>query len=239
MAERPAVDRLHASLAGSLATVAALAVASWVGLEFALRRGLVPLLADVVGTAQGADAIVLAVGFPLIAAVVAGVGLAAGLGPDDWDFDVSLRTVGAGVGGILAYWVVFGGLTVVATTVLGVEPPTGPSSLGVADAPTWALVVLLVGNGVVVPITEELAWRGVVQTALTESYGTVVAVVLTAAAFALKHLVVDLAAPPLRVASLVFLALVFCGLRARWGTAASTVAHLGVNLVATASILLA
>lgn len=239
MAERPAVDRLSGPLARSWPAVAALGVAGWVGLEFALRRGLVPLLADVVGTGRGADALVLAVGFPLIAAVVAAVGLAAGLGPEDWDYDVSLRTVGAGVGGFLAYFAVFGGLAVVATTVLGLEPTLGPDALGLADAPTWALVVLFVGNGLVVPITEELAWRGVVQTALTERYGTALAVALTATAFVLKHLAVDLAAPPFRVASLVVGALVLCGCRAKYGTASSTVAHLGMNVLATASLLLA
>jgi hypothetical protein len=42
-----------------------------------------------------------------------------------------------------------------------------------------------------------------------------------------------MAAPPVRVATLVVLAFVLCGLRARYGTASSTVAHLAVDLVST------
>jgi hypothetical protein len=52
----------------------------------------------------------------------------------------------------------------------------------------------------------------------------------------MKHLVVDLAASPLRVVSLVVLAFVLCGLRARWGRTSSTVAHLALNLVTTAGL---
>lgn len=58
---------------------------------------------------------------------------------------------------------------------------------------------------------------------------------MTATAFVLKHLVVDLAAPPLRVTALFVFAVLFCVIRARYGTASSTVAHLVVNGLATAS----
>ena len=233
-------DRLPASSGRNLFVVAVIAMAAWVLLEFAFRRGLVALLAEPLGTGRGADALVLTFLFPVVAGVVVWLGTRVGIGRADWDYDVSLRTVGAGLGGVVAYFAAFLGLVALLTSVFGLQTPSvSPTALGTAAAPAWALAFLLLGNGVVVPITEELAWRGVIQTALTESYGTYVAVGVTALAFVAKHLIVDLAAPPFRVASLAVLALIFGGLRARYGTASSTVAHLLVNLFATASLALA
>ena len=77
-----------------------------------------------------------------------------------------------------------------------------------------------------------------IQTALTESYGTYVAIVVTALAFVAKHLIVDLAVVPIRLGSLLILAFILCGLRARYGTASSTVAHLGMNMIATGLLVL-
>jgi hypothetical protein len=62
---------------------------------------------------------------------------------------------------------------------------------------------------------------------------------VTALAFVLKHLVVDMAAPLFGVTSLVLIAFPYCGLRARYGTASSTAAHLTGNPITTAPILLA
>jgi len=56
-----------------------------------------------------------------------------------------------------------------------------------------------------------------------------VAIGVTTLAFVGKCLVVDLAAAPLRVASLLVLGLVLCGLRARYRTASSTATHLDVT----------
>lgn len=239
MSESRPADRFAVSSERSLPVVAAVAMLAWVLLEFAFRRGLVPALAEFVGSGRGADALILAFGFPLVAVVVAWWGAHTGIDRSRWDYELSLRTVGAGLGGAVAYFAVFAALAVILTSVLDVSPSFDGGVLGVTDAPTWALIALLVGNGLVVPVTEELAWRGVIQTALTESYGVRVAVVVTAAAFVAKHLVVDLAAPPFRVASLVVGAFVLCGVRARYGTASSTVTHLITNLIATASLVLA
>lgn len=233
---RPSIP---ASSDRSLPALAAGAIALWVVLEVALRRGLGPRLADLLGTGLGADAVILALAFPVIAAAVAWWGRRVGVAPSDWTYDVSVRSVGAGLAGAAAFFAVYVGVAAVYTTVLGLQPSLGAGALGVADAPTWALALFVLGNGVVVPISEELAWRGVVQTALTESYGTHLAVVVTAVAFVAKHLVVDLAAPLFRVTSLAMLAFVFGGLRARYGTASSTVAHLLVNGVTTAALVLA
>lgn len=219
----------------SLPAFAVSAMVAWVALEFALRRGLVPVLAPVLGSARGADALVLLVGFPLIAGLVALLGRRAGVEPADWDYAVSVRAVGMGVVGLVIYFVVFVAATLVYTFGVGGQPS---SAVGVslAGLPVWAAALLVAGNGVAVPVAEELAWRAVIQTALAEAYGTYAAVALAGAGFVLKHLLVDLSAPPLRVASLVILAVVLGALRARYGTASSTVAHLGGNLLATAAL---
>ena len=234
--------RTRSSIAGrvSLPTFALGAIGLWVLLEFSFRRGLVPVLADPLGTALGADALVLAVGFPLIAGAIAWLGLRAGVRPADWEYVVSLRSVGAGVAGYVAFIVAFGALSFVYADILGLVPSVDATAfVGLGGTPVWVLALFFVGNGIIVPIAEELAWRGVIQTALAESYGTYVAVVVTAVAFVLKHLVVDLAAPPYRVTSLVLLALLFGVLRARYGTASSTVAHLAANATSTGLLVLA
>lgn len=231
-------NRSPASFDEDLPTFAALAVALWVVLEFALRRGLGSVLTDVLDTGAGADATVLLFGFPLVAGVVAWAGRRAGISPADWEYDLSVRSVGAGILGVVAFFVVYAGVTTVYTSVLGIEPSTDASVLGLDGAPTWALALFLLGNGVAVPVAEELAWRGVVQTALTEAYGVSLAVGVTTIAFVVKHLVVDLSAPLFRVTSLVLLSFVFCALRARYGTTSSTVAHLTANFTATASLVL-
>ena len=199
-------------------------------------------MADATGSGLGATGVVFVVGFPAIAALVAWVGLRAGVAPADWAYDRSLHGVAAAVAGLVAYFVVLIGAAAVLSTA-GADGGTG-AAVGALDAavdaaPTWALVAFFLGNGVVVPLTEELAWRGVIQTSLTEAYGPAVAVVVTAALFVAKHLVVDLSAAPVRVVSLVVLALVFGVLRARYGTTSSTVAHLLANGLATGGIVVA
>jgi len=240
MSSAPSVtDRLPVSPDNALPFATAVAMVAWVALEFVFRRGLGTVVAESLGTPGAGDPLMLALAFPLIAGIVAWWGTRVGIGRADWAYVTSLRTVGAGIGGLVAYFVVFLALVLVLDSVLGVTQTATPGAPGVGGGvPTWVLVVFLAGNGIVVPIAEELAWRGVIQTALTESYGTYVAVVVTALAFAGKHLVVDLAAPPVRVTSLLVLAFVLCSLRARWGTTASTVSHLLANFLATASLVL-
>jgi len=95
------------------------------------------------------------------------------------------------------------------------------------------LVAFLLVNGIVVPIAEELAWRGVIQTALMDAYGALAGSTVAATGFVQKHVDVDGGADPLRLASLVILAAIFSALRVRYRTGSSTVAHVGANLLAT------
>lgn len=228
-----------ASLDNSLLAVAAVASALWVAAEFALRRGLAALLADPLGSVLGADMLAFGVGGVVLAGAIVVLGRRGGIAVADWDLEFSLRAVGAGLCGVLAYFVVYLGAAALYVSVLGGEPSASASALGVDGAPTWALAALVVVNGLLVPVLEEVAWRGVVQTALTEGYGAFAGVAVTAVLFVSKHLVVDLAAPPLRVASLVVAALVFGVLRHRYGTGSSMVAHVAANSLATLGLVLA
>lgn len=234
-------NRNLASLADHLPAVAGGTMVLWLAVEFAFRRGLGPLLAAPLGTGLGAAAISMALGGTVAAAGIAWVGRRAGVARADWEYDVSVRAVAAGLAGLVGIYLLRGLGVAVLVFGLGFELPTGTGGVdfGLAAAPTWAVVAFFLANGVVVPVVEELAWRGVIQTALTESYGTGVAVAVTAAAFVVKHLVVDMAVMPFRTTALVVLAVGLCVLRARYGTASSTVAHLLMNSAETGMLVAA
>lgn len=222
----------------SVARFAAAAILTWIVVEVGLRRGAVRILADVVGNARGADVILLAVGFPLLAYGIAHWGMRRGIDPSEWDYDVSLRSVGLALAGVVVYYVAIVAFTVGYTQIVG-TPQLVAANAALAESvggTLWIAAMLFLANGIIVPITEELAWRGVIQTALMDSYGTYVGGVLTAVAFVGKHLIVDGGASVFRLTSLVVLGFIFCGLRARYGTASSTIAHLVANSIATASV---
>lgn len=173
------------------------------------------------------------IGFALVTGPIAWWGQQLGIDPSEWDYTVSLRSIAAGLTGVVGYFVVYVGIVLLVTLVgIGLPSNTG-AVLGTTEWPLWVVGALLLINGILVPIIEELAWRGVIQTALMQSYGTVVGSVLTAAAFVLKHVIVDWGEPWFRLVSLIVLALLFCGLRVRFGTASSTITHIGVNSIAT------
>jgi len=130
-------------------------------------------------------------------------------------------------GGAMVLWLLveFGfrrGLTPVLAPWLG-------SELG-ADAVSSILGFSLATAGI--------AWWGV-RAGITpaEAYGTYVAVITTAMAFVLKHLVVDLSISPFRTTALLVLALGLCGLRARYGTTSSTIVHVLMNSIETALVI--
>ena len=223
---------LHSPGISSFGLFAAGSMLLWVAGEFVLRRIGVASLAGPLGSARGADMLLVCIGFPFLGFGIATWGRRVGITSSDWEYRLSVRTVAAGIGGFVLYFVCFVGFTIVYTTLAGVPSSTTPAVVD-SDAEVWVLAILFVVNGIVVPIAEELAWRGAIQTALTEAYSPLIGVVVTATGFVLKHVIVDGGEPLSRLVSLVVLALVLCGLRSRFGTASSTVTHLGVNLVAT------
>jgi membrane protease YdiL (CAAX protease family) len=227
-----------ASPANSLVAVAALGSLIWVVGEFAIRRGLTPPLADATGIPGFGFGATIALTGLLLAPVVAYAGTQVGISPRDWEVSPSLRSVGWGVAAFVACQAFLMIAAVVYTKLVG-----APSDMGVgaafAELSTLGLATILVANGIVAPIAEEIAWRGVVQTALVDAYGVTVGIAVTAAVFVAKHVVVDLGATPLRLLSLAVLAVAWGVLRHRYGTSSSIVAHVLANTSATALVILA
>jgi membrane protease YdiL (CAAX protease family) len=233
--ELPLTERLSTTLARPPSLALALVV-GWIALEAGLRRGLVSRLDPVVGAAA-ADWTILLVGFPAMAAVLAAVALRAGHRPADWGYDLSLRAVGAGLAGVVVTVPATAATGYVDSALFGLDETGAEFASAVTDAlvanPELAVVFLL-GNGLAVPLAEELIWRGIVQTDLTDAWGALAGVAVTAALFALKHVVVD--GSIARLTSLVVMALLFGVVRHRYGTVASTVTHVGVNALSTAAL---
>lgn len=229
-------DRLHVRFSfGAPARVGLWAAFLWLSLEMVARfigtAGLAPFLENVVA----ADMLAILIGFPAAGWIVARYGQANGIAPSDWDYR---WTVSAMAFGVIAGFLVYGlmwGTALVDETIWGV-PAAVPA--GFAEAlqdGAWVAVLMLAANGVAGPIGEELAWRGVVQTALVRAWGPVAAVVVTGVLFALKHVALDGSLN--RVTTLVMLGLAFGLVRQRWGTGSSTAAHIVVNLLATSAVI--
>ncbi len=97
--------------------------------------------------------------------------------------------------------------------------------------------VYFIGNGVLAPLIEEFAWRGFIQTCFRHAWGGAWALLVTALLFAAKHIVADLSLA--RFSTLIVVSLALGYVRERWGTSASTITHLAVNLVASLSLVAA
>ncbi len=98
------------------------------------------------------------------------------------------------------------------------------------------IVGLLPANGVLGPMVEELAWRGYIQTHLTQGWGVRIGIVATALLFALKHVVVDLSY--YRIITLVVGGFTYGIVGHRWGVTASTILHVMGNSAATSEAIL-
>lgn len=227
-----------ASPARSLVAVAATASVLWVVVEFVVRRGLTAPLGDVLGANTAGFAATLALTGLVLAPTIAYLGTRVDVTSADWEASLSARGALEAVGVVVAYYLAVALASAVAASVFGVDPSAGATGLGF-DGPTWALVAVVLANGVIAPIAEEVAWRGVVQTTLVDALGAAAGVAITAVLFVAKHVVVDLGAGPLRLFSLVVLAIGWGALRHRHGTGASTLSHVLANTTATLPLVLA
>lgn len=214
--------------------------AGWIGLEVLLRRGLVAELAPYVRSWFVADWAVVVVGFPLVAALLGWIAAKRGRAPGAWGYDWSLRPVLAGLAGIVATVAITAVTIQVDTILFSLRQVDAAYGVAVGDVvgatPAFAALFLL-ANGVIGPVTEEAVWRGIVQSELVDTRGALAGIALTAGLFAAKHVIVDLSV--VRLTTLLALGLAFGALRHRYGTASSTVAHVGVNLLSSASIVAA
>ena len=116
--------------------------------------------------------------------------------------------------------------------------PTEEEELRIAGQAVVALgLVLIPANGILTPIVEEFAWRGYIQSRLVAGWGAGAGILVTAACFAAKHMIVDVSMG--RASTLIVGSLVLGLVRHRWGTGASTMTHLALNLVSSLRYLLA
>jgi membrane protease YdiL (CAAX protease family) len=141
-----------------------------------------------------------------------------------WGAGVTGVACGAGLLGI--YWLT----AVIDTRIFGSDLALLLHTM-VAASPMLGILALLIGNGLLAPIVEELAWRGYIQGRLTIGWGPRAALVVTAMLFAAKHMIVDLSLD--RSVTLVVISFALGVIRHRWGTSESTLAHFTLNFTAT------
>lgn len=207
----------------------------WLLLELLFRWGIGVGLYQLLGSLVAADWLVLLVGVPIIAIGLTAVAVRAGQSPDTWEYRWTRRAVAVGVLGLL-----------VAAPVLYLTAEIDAMLFGLADleaevesvaveairATPILAVVLLLGNGIAVPIAEEHVWRGIVQTELVTAWGAVIGILLTASLFTLKHVIVDLSI--VRLTTLFALAMLLGVARQCGGTTSAIVLHIGVNVSSSA-----
>jgi membrane protease YdiL (CAAX protease family) len=226
----------------ALVRSAAAAVIQWTVTEFTLRGPLTHLLVE--GLRKTGTVLSppnrLEVSAFLIAPITIALGamfvLRArrdGLTPLGLGYQCDRRRVAAGaLGGVAALMV--SALAVMADSCLFAAPAIQERFMTrVSAASIPALVALVLGNGVLVPVVEEFAWRGYIQTRLVGAWSPAAAVVTTAALFALKHVVVD--GSVIRMTTLLTGAFALGLIGYRYGTAASTMAHVILNVTGTAA----
>ena len=221
-----------------MSRAAFLASGLWFAIDLVAQVGGAVVFEPAVGNYLVGSLVGVVLGFPVAAWAVVRYGQRHGVTPSDWGYDRTPRALLSGfvVGGGL----VMLNLTVVVTVTEAIfgqpEQISGLLIEGLEDG-LPVVVLFLVAHGLVAPITEELAFRGVVQTALTRERGRLVGVLGAAMLFSLKHVLVDGSLE--RMLPVVVLALVLGIVRERWGTGASTVTHATVNVVQGSLVLIA
>jgi hypothetical protein len=224
----------------SPAAPALVAIVVWLAVEVAVQRLGRPAVQDAIARLTGAPdpaalrtaavVITLVVTMGLLIVIFGALARRAGLTPADLGYRWSRGAVRAGVRAGLALLAV---LLVTAAIDRAALDRTGDAVWlrRLAEASPRLVVAILLANGVLAPVVEEYAWRGYIQRRLVQSWGAVTGIAVTASAFALKHVLVDLTLT--RLTTLVIGALGLGLIAARWGTGASTVAHALANIAAT------
>ncbi|MGH9509933.1 MAG: lysostaphin resistance A-like protein [Terriglobales bacterium] len=219
----------------------------WTLVEFAIRVGLIavaggglalsgnlPEGSALPGTFVGmALAVPLAIAAVVLTAIFWRRATREGLGPRDLGYHISRHRVLAGVASGLFLHLLLGWGTARIDLALFPDAAKAAELLMrlIASGGPVVLASMLLANGILGPIVEEFAWRGYVQYRLTRAWGTWAGLAVTALLFAAKHMVVDLSFG--RTLTLLVGACVLGLIRWRWGTAASTVAHVTLNLFGT------
>jgi membrane protease YdiL (CAAX protease family) len=213
--------------------------------EYVARRVFAPSL-PTIGAPAVNDMLASALAYGLLVAIVV---------PDSAR---SVASLGRAIGGVLAGargWLPWIGSAVFLASVMLLAPldallwgavrlpsftaPASTTILFASAAMPLSVLSLLLVNGVVIPLAEERLWRGLIQPRLRVAWGLAPGLLVTAALFSLKHVIVD--ASPGRLLALTAGGLVLGIVAYRAGDAdggaagwrASAVSHMVGNLVAT------
>lgn len=209
------------------------AAAQWVGLEVAARWGLAVLLLSVGLGLLLADAVASTVGLLLLALFFRRKIRGEGASSASFGYRRSGGILAAGLlSGVALLAIASGAQEIDLRVFPGLAQDSEALLSSIVQGGPVAAGALLVVNGAFVPIVEEFAWRGYIQTTLTDALGVRGGIGATALLFAGKHMLVDLSFNRSVTLLLGGLAL---GMIRQWkGTTASTIAHIVLNLVATA-----
>ena len=230
-------DRLHARFGlSSFARVGLWAACLWFSFELVTRMVGGLGIGPAIGNVLAGDMLAVLIGVPAAAWIIANYGQANGISIGDWHYRWTPATVAVGAAaGLLALglmWVT----AQIDLALWGMPQDVLAVFAEGLQAGLWVAVLLLVANALVAPICEEIAWRGVVQTALVRAWGPWVGIGVSVLLFAMKHVLID--GTFARITTLLMLGVVFGLVRHRWGTGSSTVTHVLVNLYST-SVLIA
>ncbi|WP_158599372.1 CPBP family intramembrane glutamic endopeptidase [Halobellus sp. Atlit-38R] len=234
---RPRVARgLSPSQLSPLARGGLVVAGGWTVIQLLFGLGLAATAGYVLNNTFAGTLIATVVGFPVATLFAVQYGRRVGIDRDDWDYRTTVHTVGIGLTGGLLTVLAVQGVGLLVTSVAGTDAAVTTFGFLLADleAGVWVLALFALAHGIVAPVTEELAWRGVVQTALVESWGPTVGIAVTAVLFTAKHVVLD--ASLARLPTVLVLAVALGLVRHRWGATASTVVHAVVNLTSVATL---
>jgi membrane protease YdiL (CAAX protease family) len=229
-------DRLHARFAFSdFARVGLWAASLWVSFEMVARLVGGAVLGPIIGNVLVGDMVAVVMGMTAAAWVIAHYGQARGISVADWKYRWTPFSIAIGAaGGLLALGLMW--ITAQIDLALWEMPEDAMTVFAEGlQAGAWVAILLILANVLVAPVAEEIAWRGVVQTAFVRAWGPWIGIAVTVVLFAMKHVVLD--GTFARITTLLMLGLVFAIVRHRWGTGSCTVTHVLVNLYSTVVLL--
>ena len=229
-----AANRLASSQLNPL-TRAGLSIAvGWTVIELLFGLGMASTVGALLDNTFVGVLVATIVGFPVATMFAVWYGHNTGIDRSDWGYTWRARSIGIGlIMGAFTVLAVYG-IAFVSAVLVGTDTAGAAFGflLGDLEAGFWVVALFAVAHGIIAPITEELAWRGITQSALTKAEGASIGIVVTAIVFTTKHALVDMSLS--RVPTVLVLALVLGIVRHQWGTTASTVTHAFVNLTSVA-----
>lgn len=234
---RPRVVRaLSPSRLSPLARAGLIVAGGWTAIELLFGVGLGATVGTILDNTFAGTLVATLVGFPVAALFAVRYGRRVGIGRDTWNYRTTGRIVGVGVAAGVVATLAVQGVGLLLASLTGTDAAVAAFGFLLTDLESgvWVLALFALAHGIVAPVTEELAWRGVVQSALVEAWEPAVGIAVTAMLFTAKHAALD--ASLARVPTVLMLAAVLGLVRHRWGTTASTVVHAVANLASVVGL---